>query len=128
MRQRPFRARLRSAVEGIAFAARSQANLRIQGAAAAGVLLLAWLLRLRRDEWLILLLTILLLLVAELMNTAVERAVDGLTAAPDPAAKAAKDVAAGAVLVAAVGAAAVGGAIFLPALGAWAAALMGWGR
>lgn len=67
-----------------------------------------------------------LVLVAELFNTAVEAAVDLAAPAPHPLAAAAKDVAAAAVLVAALGAVGVGLSVFGPPLWSWlAAALLG---
>ena len=85
-------------------------------AAFAVVVCASWL-RVSRTDWLWLLLAIALVLAAELLNTAVERMVD-LTAGEmqHPLAKAAKDTAAGAVLVMAVFAAAVGGAVLGPPL------------
>ncbi len=67
-------------------------------------------------EWLVLILTIFFVLVTELINTAVENVVDLVTSDTHPLAKAAKDSAAGAVLVAAVGSVIVGVIIFLPHL------------
>jgi diacylglycerol kinase (ATP) len=67
-----------------------------------------------------------LVLVAELVNTAVETAVDLAGPSPHPLAAVAKDAAAAAVLVAALGAVAVGLATFGPPLWSWlAAALLG---
>lgn len=60
-----------------------------------------------------------LVLVVELLNTAVEAVVDLAAPGPDPRAALAKDVAAGAVLVASVAALAVGVAVFGPPLWAW---------
>lgn len=57
-----------------------------------------------------------LVMVAELINTAIEAAVDLAMPERHPLAKRAKDASAGAVLVAAVCAAVVGGIVFLPAL------------
>jgi diacylglycerol kinase (ATP) len=63
-------------------------------------------------ELAVLLLAITFVLVAELVNTAVEAAVDVASTAFDPMAKLAKDIAAGAVLVAALNAVAVGYLVF----------------
>ena len=59
-----------------------------------------------------LLLAITFVLVAELVNTAVEAAVDVASTSFDPMAKIAKDIAAGAVLIAALNAVAVGYLVF----------------
>ena len=63
-------------------------------------------------ELAVLLLAITFVLVAELVNTAVEAAVDVASTSFDPMAKIAKDIAAGAVLVAALNAVAVGYLVF----------------
>ena len=65
-------------------------------------------------EWLFVLTAIGGMLALELMNTAIEKAVDLVTNETHPLAKAAKDTAAGAVLVYAIFSAVVGLIIFLP--------------
>lgn len=77
-------------------------------ASAAVVLLLALFLRVKPVEFALLALSILFVLFAELINTAVEAVVDLVSPGYDPLAKIAKDTAAGAVLVAAIGAAIMG--------------------
>jgi diacylglycerol kinase len=77
-----------------------------------------------RWEWLALVLVIALVLAAEGLNTAIEAAVDVATSAHHPLAKAAKDVAAGAVLICAVAAVIVGCIVFIPHL--WL--FLGFGR
>jgi len=67
-------------------------------------------------EWLALVLTIALVLILEAVNTAIERVVDLASPGPDPRAKAAKDVSAAAVLIAAAASLAVGWVIFWPRL------------
>ena len=65
-------------------------------------------------EWLILILIIGFVLTFELTNTAIEEIVDSFTDREHPAAKKAKDVAAGAVLLASITALVIGLIIFLP--------------
>jgi diacylglycerol kinase (ATP) len=79
----------------------------------AMVLLSGLLFRLGRLEMLALLFSIALVLIAEMFNTAVEVVVDMITQSYHPAAKFAKDIAAGAVLIAAVNAVVVGCVLFL---------------
>ncbi|MGN7357769.1 diacylglycerol kinase family protein [Paenibacillus sp. SAF-054] len=100
------------AAEGVRYALRTQRNMRIHAAAAVVVITAAALLHLSWARWVVLLLAITLVMVMELMNTAVECVVD--LASPDvhPLAKAAKDTAAGAVLVAAIFAVAAGAVVF----------------
>jgi diacylglycerol kinase len=104
------------ALAGIGHAWRTQPHLRIHVGIALLALVLAWALALTPPEWAIILAAITLVLVLELLNTAVEAAVD--LASPDhhPLAKIAKDVTAGAVLVAAIGAVLVAVALFVPRL------------
>lgn len=90
---------------GILHAVRTQPNFRIQLGAAAGAVALAAALRAPLAP---ILLASSLVLALEAVNTAVESAVDLACPEPHPAARAAKDCAAGAVLIAAVGAVAVG--------------------
>lgn len=103
---------LRYAYEGVQYALSTQANMKFHFAAAFIVLLAALLVHLSRTDILFLLLAVTLMIVTELINTAVEKAVD--LAMPDrhPVAKIAKDVAAASVLVSAVFAVIVGMIVF----------------
>jgi diacylglycerol kinase (ATP) len=100
------------AFEGIIYATRSEPNMRVHFAIAALVLLATLILRLDRVYVVATITLIALVLSLELMNTAIEAIVDLLTVTHHPLAKSAKDAAAGAVLVAAVGAALSGYLIF----------------
>lgn len=100
------------AFEGILYATRTQPNMRVHFVIAALVLLATLVLRLDRFYVVATVILIALVLSLELINTAVESIVDLLTVAHHPLAKTAKDAAAGAVLVAAVGAAIAGYLIF----------------
>jgi len=104
------------AFAGIGHAWRTQTHLRIHVGIGLLALVLAWALALTPPEWAVVLATITLVLVLELLNTAVEAAVD--LASPDdhPLARVAKDVTAGAVLVASIGAVLVAVALFVPRL------------
>lgn len=106
----------RHAIEGIVDAVRRERHMRFHLAAALAVVIVAAGLHLERVDWLWLLAAISGVWVAELFNTAIERVVDLVTAEVHPLAKAAKDTAAGAVLVAALFAAAVGLIILGPPL------------
>ncbi|WP_197080943.1 diacylglycerol kinase family protein [Gordoniibacillus kamchatkensis] len=103
---------LRYAYEGIQYALSTQANMKFHFVAAFVVLLAALVARLSRTDILFLLLAVTLMIVTELINTAVEKTVD--LAMPDrhPLAKIAKDVAAASVLVSAVFAVMVGMIVF----------------
>ncbi len=100
------------AFEGIMYATRTQPNMRVHLVIAALVLAATLVLRLERFYVVATVVLVSLVLSLELVNTAVEAIVDLLTVAHHPLAKTAKDAAAGAVLIAAVGAAIAGYLIF----------------
>jgi diacylglycerol kinase (ATP) len=105
------------AFEGIIHVLRTQRNMRIHFLIAAGVLLAALFTGVERLELIALLLSIAFVLIAEMINTAIEGAVDVSTTSFDPNAKLAKDIAAGAVLIATVNAIAVGYLVFSEQVG-----------
>ena len=102
------------ACEGIAHAYRSQRNFRIHVIVSSAVVAAGLLLRVGATEWAALILTIGLVFLAELFNTAIEAIVDHVAPEFHALAKIAKDCAAGAVFVAALAAVGVGLAIFGP--------------
>jgi len=114
---------LNCAVEGVLEAVRTQRHMRWHSLAALGVLVLAPRLGVTPGEFALLCLAAGLVLVAELVNTAFESLVDLVCPRYDPLARSAKDVAAGAVLVASFGAAAVGWVVLGPRLSRFGAAL-----
>ena len=101
-----------NATEGVIHAVRTQRNLWIHFAIAAGVLVAAVAFGVSKVELMVLLVAITFVLVAELVNTAIEAAVDVASTSFDPMAKIAKDIAAGAVLIATLNAVAVGYLVF----------------
>jgi diacylglycerol kinase (ATP) len=105
------------AFEGVIHVLRTQRNLRIHFVIAAGVLAAAVVVGVTRFELIALLLAIAFVLIAEMINTAVEHTVDVATTSFDPMAKLAKDIAAGAVLIAAVNAVAIGYLVFAHRVG-----------
>jgi diacylglycerol kinase (ATP) len=100
------------AFQGIIHVLRTQRNLRIHFAVAVLVLLAALYSGVDRLELIALLLAIAFVLIAEMLNSAVEAAVDVATTSFDPMAKLAKDIAAGAVLISTAVAVAVGYLVF----------------
>ncbi len=102
------------AIEGILWAAKTQRHLRWHFLSALGVLAAAAFYRLTPLEFILLCLAIALVLLTELINTAIEVVVDMLCPEFSVAAQRAKDVAAGAVLVTSVGAAVIGYLVFSP--------------
>ena len=92
------------AFQGLVYAVRHQRNMRIHMAVALIVLVASIFLNVSRLELVIVFATVAFVLMAELMNTAIEALVDIVTEEYDPRAKVAKDLAAGAVLIAAINA------------------------
>lgn len=116
MRQRNLWQSFRSAFAGLFYCLWSQGNFRLHLMAAILVLGLACFFGVQKIEGLILLFAILLVLTLEMINTTLESLID--LVAPDwqEKARVAKDVAAAAVLLAAIGAVIVGILIFSPYL------------
>jgi diacylglycerol kinase (ATP) len=105
------------AIEGLIHVLRTHRNMRIHFAIAIGVMVGAVWAGVNRFELIALLLSISFVLVAEMINSAIEQAIDVATTSFDPLAKLAKDIAAGAVLIASVNAIAVGYLVFSHAIG-----------
>lgn len=104
------------AVAGIGSIVRTQPNIRFQMLAGGVVVAVAAWLRVPAVHWAILLLCVGLVLSLELMNSAVEAVVDLASPELHPLAKASKDAAAGAVLVASIFSAIVGVLLLGPPL------------
>jgi diacylglycerol kinase (ATP) len=105
------------AIEGLIHVLRTHRNMRIHFAIAIGVMVGAVWAGVNRFELIALLISIAFVLVAEMINSAIEQAIDVATTSFDPLAKLAKDIAAGAVLIASVNAIAVGYLVFSHAIG-----------
>lgn len=105
------------ATEGIVWTLKSQRNMRIHFGVAIVVLVLAFVYDVSRLELIALLLSITFVLVAEMVNTAIEAATDVATSSFHPLAKIAKDISAGAVLIATINAVGVGYLVLANRLG-----------
>ena len=101
------------AIEGVIHVLRRERNMRVHFTLATIVLVLAFTYDVTKLELMALLIAISFVLIAEMVNTAVEEMIDLSTDAYDPRAKIAKDVAAGAVLIASVVAATIGYLVFV---------------
>ena len=116
-----FRARMRSfghAIRGIRFLIRSERHAQIHLLATATVVVCGLVISISAVEWCLVSLAIGLVWATEALNTAVERLVDLRSPQYNEVAGQAKDLAAGAVLLAAVAAAIVGLLVFLPRIAA----------
>jgi diacylglycerol kinase (ATP) len=112
-------ARIRSigfAVRGIVCLVATQGNARVHLVATVAVIIAGLFLKVSAVEWLFLIFAIAAVWVAEGLNTAVEMLADRITTERDPLIGRAKDVAAGAVLIASIASAICGAIIVIPKL------------
>src|SRR5881397_4054650 len=100
------------AIEGVIHVLRTQRNMRIHFAVAVAVIVISVAVGVSKMELIVLLISIAFVLIAEMINTAIEGTIDAATTSFDPMAKLAKDIAAGAVLIASVNAVAIGYLVF----------------
>lgn len=103
-----------NAIEGILHAAKTERHLRYHLYTATTVLVLSYFLGIDRIDFLIIAIAVILVLLAEMLNTAVEYVVDMISPDRSEKARITKDVAAGAVLITAFGAAVLGFFIIFP--------------
>ena len=102
------------AFRGLVKTFREEQNLQIQSSIALIIILLAWFFQVNYIEWCLLVLAISLVILTEIINSAVERATDILKPRINGYVKEIKDIAAAAVMVASLAALAVGLIIFGP--------------
>lgn len=107
-----WRRKFARAGRGLAVGVRSESSFPVHFFAAAVALLAAGVLGLPIAQWGVLLLAITLVIAAELFNSAVERLARAVSREHDPNLADALDTSSGAVLAAAIGAAAVGALVF----------------
>ncbi|MDR3238588.1 MAG: diacylglycerol kinase family protein [Clostridiales bacterium] len=104
----------RYAAQGVIHAFKNERNFKIHLCAAFCVFWLACFLKVKMEEFLILVLTVTMVMAAEMFNTAIESVVDLYCKdCFHPQAKIAKDVAAGGVLLTAIGSCVVGYGILI---------------
>jgi diacylglycerol kinase (ATP) len=113
----------RNAFSGLRRLAATERHFQLHLIVAGCAIILAALLGFDRVEWAILVITIGVVLAAEGLNSAIERAIDTTTPGFHPLAKSAKDIGAAAVLITAIGSVVVGLLLYVPKLwallGAW---------
>ena len=105
------------AFEGLAVMLRTQPNAWIHSAASVVVVAAGLWFGLDGRDWALLVVAIALVWVTEALNTAIEFLADAAVPDPHSLIKHAKDVAAGAVLLASIAAVVIGALVFLPRLG-----------
>ena len=94
----------KNAINGIIYATTTQGNIKKQLIIAVAVVIISLFFNLNKAEFLIFLFTIILIIFAEMVNTAIETVVDLYVDVYHPKAKIAKDVAAGGVVITAINA------------------------
>lgn len=121
MVKKPFKARERIksfdyAIQGLVTFFKTQHNSWIHLIFAIAVVVMGFILDINKNEWCWLIFAISIVLITEMFNTAIEFLTDLVSPQYDPLAKKVKDVAAAAVLIAALASVAIGIIIFLPKL------------
>ena len=105
------------AFTGMWSAYKSERNMKIHVLATIIVVILGLILKINIVEWCFCITSIVLVISAELLNTAIENIVDMISPEKNEKAKLIKDISAGAVLVLAIGAFIIGMIIFIPKIG-----------
>lgn len=105
-----------NAFRGIGVALRSEPNARVHAVATLAVIAAGAWFRCSAGEWAVLAIATGAVWTAELLNTAIEKSMDLLHPTYHPLVKNIKDIAAGAVLIAAIAAVVAAGLIFIPKL------------
>src|SRR4029079_4802465 len=105
---------LKAAINGIAEVLRGERNAKIHLAVAIVVILAGAILRISSSEWAAVFFAMLLVFLAEIVNTAIEKMLDLIDGKENPQVGLIKDITAGAVLIAAAGALIVGVSVFWP--------------
>ena len=106
--------RFKDALQGIAAVAATQFNFRFHLTASVFVSIAGFYFKINRGEWIAVLLSIGLVMITETINTSIEFLADAVTKERREDIRKVKDVAAGAVLIAAIVAAVIGIIIFAP--------------
>ncbi|WP_214226907.1 diacylglycerol kinase family protein [Pedobacter sp. B4-66] len=102
------------AFSGVAYTFKTQLNFKFHVVALLLIALAGWYFKLSVNEWLWIVVAAAIVLITELINTAIEVLVDLVSPDYNPKAKIIKDVAAASVLIAAIGAVVIGLIIFIP--------------
>lgn len=112
--KRKFSSSIKYCLEGINFVITNESNFKKEIVIGIIALLLSYILKISRIEFIIILIMIALVLTSEIINTSIEKVVDLYTKDYSNLAKIAKDVSAGSVLVMSIFSLLVGIIIFLP--------------
>lgn len=112
--KRTFKGSVKNCLDGISYVTKNEKNFKREIALGIIALILSYILKIDKIEFIIILTMICLVLTTEIINTAIERAVDLVTKEYHELARIAKDVSAGSVLVTSTFALIIGIIIFIP--------------
>lgn len=112
--KRTFKGSVKNCLDGISYVTKNEKNFKREIAFGIIALILSYILKIDKIEFIIILTMICLVLTTEIINTAIERAVDLVTKEYHELARIAKDVSAGSVLVTSTFALIIGIIIFMP--------------
>lgn len=112
--KRTFKGSVKNCLDGISYVTKSEKNFKREIALGIIALILSYILKIDKIEFIIILTMICLVLTTEIINTAIERAVDLVTKEYHELARIAKDVSAGSVLVTSIFSLIIGIIIFMP--------------
>lgn len=112
--KRTFKGSVKNCLDGISYVTKNEKNFKREIALGIIALILSYILKIDKIEFIIILTMICLVLTAEIINTAIERTVDLVTKEYHELARIAKDVSAGSVLVTSIFALIIGIIIFMP--------------
>lgn len=112
--KRTFKGSVKNCLDGIGYVTKSEKNFKREIVLGIIALILSYILKIDKIEFIIVLTMICLVLTTEIINTAVERAVDLVTKEYHELARIAKDVSAGSVLVTSIFSLIIGIIIFIP--------------
>lgn len=105
---------LKNAFNGIKFVLKNERNFKIQVFLAIVAIFISGFLKINLIEWAIIVLTIFIVFLTEIFNTAIENVTDMITLEYNEKAKIVKDISAGAVVLTSIASIIIGGLIFLP--------------
>lgn len=111
--KRTFKGSVKNCLDGISYVTKNEKNFKREIALGIIALILSYILKIDKIEFIIILTMICLVLTAEIINTAIERAVDLVTKEYHELARIAKDVSAGSVLVTSIFSLIIGIIIFI---------------
>ena len=112
--KRTFKGSVKNCLDGISYVTKNEKNFKREIALGIIALILSYILKIDKIEFIIVLTMICLVLTTEIINTAIERTVDLVTKEYHELARIAKDVSAGSVLVTSIFPLIIGIIIFIP--------------